>query len=212
MDPLLLQSSNKLLRRHDILAVVIWRENEVYYQNIAPCFTTDLIQALGVEIHELFCGYASTNRSIAEISMIFAERFMHIHVLKDGQTFIYLAAVAETLEGLTLAVDEITGWNVEAIFNKSERLPNVGSLRSAGGQSWNHFLVRLKSRLENSLAAEEATAILTHSLTEFNASPTAPLPNEQWLPFAHHIANQIEDPEALTRFNQLHLTENEAQN
>jgi hypothetical protein len=184
--------------------VVVWRGDLLHFHHVAPCFNLQQLELLGREIHTLFSGYRSMDRHTSGLSLRFDGRYLQILQLKLQDAPVYVAALAENLESLGLAIDTIAGWTVESLFEEQKKSEYHHQPKASTQHLWSHFLLRLKSRLEESLGPEAGSELLNKALVEFDAGPTRPLPEDQWLTFSHHIADQITDPQALMAFNQLH--------
>lgn len=193
------------MRHHEILGVAVWEENRLTFHNTAPCFNLEQLEALGQELHSLFSGYQSMERCVSGLALQYDERYLQILVLKKQEAPVYIVAITENPQALAIALEVITTWTVEALFEKTKRaMTGYEQPRASTQQLWSHFLLRLKTRLESSLGPESGSELLFSALAAHDAGPTKPLPDDQWLAFAQHVADQITDPQALQRFNQLH--------
>jgi len=203
MNPFLSRSAGKLLLHSEILGVLLWRGKELDFHQTAPCFTEDQIHSLGDQIHELFAGYRSMGREIPDLSVLFEGGSLHVRIMADKEGPLYLVVLAETTRALVQAVEEVSRWTPEDLTGNPVPVQGGGVRKSPIRQSWNHFLIRLKNRLAASVGEESGQKILTDAFEVYGADPAHPLPEEHWIAFFHHITEQIQDPEALRRFNRL---------
>ena len=205
MEPHILKSAEKLICRPGILGVIICRQENVYFYKTDPRFSFERIQNFGRFVHGLFSGYLNVQRQISEISLLFNGSCLSVMMMKEKETPLYLATLAENLEALSLATEETHQWVLDDLVKKSKRTAKITSkLRPTAHLKWGRFLARLRDCLDRSLGAESGSVVLTRSLESFHVNSSEPLSEEQWLGFVAEVGNQIPNPDARIRFYKLY--------
>jgi hypothetical protein len=206
MDPALLHATERLLQRHDILGIAVWEKDQLIHQQTAPCWSLEQLKNLGQNLHALFSGYQNGGRNVSGLALQYDERYLQVLVLNKQETPYYLAALTATIPALEMAADILSTWTIDQLAGEKKKSPlHLKQPRLSAQQIWGQFLLRLRRRLESSLGPELGAEVLQKALQAFAVSPTQPLADGQWIFFLQHVEDQITDPQALQRFNQLRV-------